>query len=59
MFARLARAGRSRGARPEVVESEQADYRRQIAVPAVAADLSDQLAQRHLAGNGDFLHAVT
>ena len=46
------------GAALEVVEHEQANRGRQIALPAIAVDLVDQLRQRHAAQAGNLLHAV-
>src|SRR5262245_61358361 len=46
------------GAGAEVVEHEQANRRRQIALLAIAVDFADQLRQRHVARAGDLLHAV-
>src|ERR1700756_3394650 len=46
------------GAALEVVENEQANRGRQIALLAIAVDLADQLRQRHAAQAGNLLHAV-
>ena len=42
----------------EVIQHEQPDRRGQIALLAVAVDLSDQLGQCHVAQARDFLHAI-
>ena len=49
---------RSRGASLEVVQDEQADCRRQVALLAIGIDLADQLGQRHAALLGNLLHAA-
>src|SRR6266478_3902472 len=54
----LERAGRPQGAVLEVVEHEQADRRRQIALLAGSVDLANQLGQRHAACRRNLLHAV-
>src|SRR5215510_8773486 len=46
------------GAGAEVVQHEQANRRRQIALLTIAVDLADQLRQRHVARARNFLHAV-
>src|SRR5258707_478052 len=54
----LERAGRPHGAVLEVVEHEQADRRRQIALLAGTVDLANQLGQRHAACRRNLLPAV-
>src|ERR1700681_1872604 len=51
-------ANRAHGAALEVVEHEQADRRRQVALLAGCVDLADQLGQRHAAYPGNLLHAA-
>jgi len=46
------------GAGPKIIENEQTNRGRQIALLAIAVDLADQFGQRHVAQPGDFLHAV-
>src|SRR5512139_3772278 len=46
------------GAVLEVVENEQPDCRRQVALLAAVVDFTDQLRQRHVAQTGNFFHAV-
>src|SRR5215475_2654385 len=50
-------ASRARGEALEVVEHEQADRRRQIALLAVRVNFANQLGQRHAELPGNLLHA--
>ena len=49
---------RSRGASLEVVQDEQADCRRRVALLTIGIDLANQLGQRHAALLGNLLHAA-
>src|SRR5581483_9241097 len=49
---------RLRRRRPVVIEHEQTNCRRQIALPTAAVDLADQLGQRLATLTGNLLHAA-
>ncbi len=55
---RLGPAGGAHGTSPEVVEDEQADRGRQVAVVTIGVDLANQLGERHAALVGNLLHAI-
>src|SRR5215475_4185377 len=55
--ARPGLAGRARGEALKVVEHEQADRRRQIALLAVRVNFANQLGQRYAELLGNLLHA--
>ena len=56
--ARPGPASRAHGEGPEVVEHEQADRGRQVALLTIGVDLANHLGQRHAALVGNLLHAV-